>query len=207
MIASPPPSKPHPENCPACQHRHLGGVTCFHSTSRTTLCMCRDSQKGDPMTKENGKDRDGFENVEGNPTTTRARKVAKAFAPSTRPKEQHLPGLEPKTIPAVHTAIEEYVEARDNRMELTKIEVEKKGVLLAAMKAAGITEYGVDGRHAERDVQETVKANIDSEESEESEELKIRGMRPSGDEHAVNPPPGRKGRRAKGKDAAAGSDR
>lgn len=121
--------------------------------------------------KDNGKS-DGFEEVDGNPTTRRARKVAEAFAPGKRPEQQHLPGQEPKKIGPVHAAIEEYVEARDNRMELTKIEVEKKSVLLAAMKKAGIESYAVDGHEATLDVEETVKAKLHEEEEEVEPEVR-----------------------------------
>lgn len=183
-------------------HTH-DGCAVYHTGA--TCAIQEGTMKSLPeIVKANGKDRDGFENVDGNPTARRARKVAKAFAPSAaRPRDQHLPGLEPKTIPAVHKAIEEYVVARDNRMELTKIEVEKKAVLLAAMKAAGIKQYGVDGHRAEMDVEETVKAKIDPEEVELAEEDKIRGVRPKDHlQYAVNPPPARKGRGKRGEPRA-----
>lgn len=44
----PAPSDAHPDNCPACQHRHLGKTICGHSTARDNLCECKE----EPMAKE-----------------------------------------------------------------------------------------------------------------------------------------------------------
>ena len=83
--------------------------------------------------------------------------------------------MEPKTIPAVHAAIEEYVAARDQRMQLTKVEVEKKAALLDAMKKAGVLAYSVDGHSAELEIDEQVKARLDPEEAEAAEEAELSG--------------------------------
>lgn len=148
--------------------------------------------------KGNGKDPD-VEIVHGNPVARRAKKVAEAFAPGKRPRDQHLPGMEPKTIPTVHQAIEEYVAARDARMELTKVEVEKKAHLLKVMKDQGIKGYAVDGHEATLDVEETVKAKLVSEEIEEAEEREMhnRAIKPQ-DLARTSPPAGRKGRARRG---------
>ena len=154
------------------------------------------------IVKANGKDGD-VEIVHGNPVAKRAKKVAEAFAPSKRPKERHLPGMEPKTIPTVHRAIEDYVAARDARMELTKVEVEKKAHLLKVMKDQGITGYAVDGHEATLDVEETVKAKLVSEEIEEAEEREMhnRAIKPQ-DLARTTPPAGQKGRgRGRGAEA------
>jgi len=149
------------------------------------------------IVKANGKDGE-IEIVHGNPVARRAKKVAEAFAPSKRPKERHLPGMEPKTIPSVHKAIEDYVAARDARMELTKVEVEKKAHLLKVMKDQGITGYAVDGHEATLDVEETVKAKLVSEEIEEAEEREMHNR-------AIKPQDlaGRKKGRGKGAEARA----
>jgi len=120
------------------------------------------------MSKDNGKDKgDGFVEVQGNAVPARGAKKPPKLA--ARAKDRHLPGMEPKTIPAVHKAIEEYVEARDHRMQLTKVEVEKKAILLHEMKKAGIPVYNVDGHEASLEVDEQVKARLREPEIEEEE--------------------------------------
>lgn len=154
------------------------------------------------IVKANGKDPD-VEIVHGNPVARRAKKVAEAFAPGKRPKQEFIPGTEPKIITDVHQAIEDYVAARDARMELTKVEVEKKTHLLQVMKAKGITAYAVDGHEAALDVEETVKAKLVSEEIEEAEEREIHNRAIKPQDLARTPPPtGRKGRgRGRGAEA------
>lgn len=51
-----------------------------------------------------------------------------------KPRAQTLGGMEDNAIPEIETAAHEYVEARDERMELTTAEVAAKGKLLRAMK-------------------------------------------------------------------------
>jgi len=121
------------------------------------------------MSEETGKDKgDGFVEVEGSPVAS-SRRRAKPPAPAPRPHTQHLPGMEPVVVPAVHKAIEEYVVARDQRMELTKIEVQKKAILMEAMKQAGLPKYSVDGHEAEIEVDEQVKARLREPEEEDAE--------------------------------------
>lgn len=175
-------------------HTHDGCLV-YHTGATCAL-------KENPM-KSNGKDPD-VEIVHGNPVARRAKKVAEAFAPGKRPKQGYIPGTEPKIITDVHQAIEDYVAARDARMELTKVEVEKKTHLLQVMKAKGITAYAVDGHEAALDVEETVKAKLVSEEIEEAEEREIhnRAIKPQ-DLARTQPPTGRKGRRGKGAEVRA----
>jgi len=118
------------------------------------------------MSAGNGNSKDGFVEVEGNAVPARS---AKAPKPAPRPRNQHLPGMEPKTIPSVHKAIEEYVIARDHRMELTKVEVQKKAILMHEMKQAGLLTYSVDGHEAELEIDEQVKARLHEPEEEASE--------------------------------------
>jgi hypothetical protein len=119
------------------------------------------------MSAGNGKDaREGFVEVVGNPVAPRRGKAPK---PAPRARDQHLPGMEPKTVPAIHKAIEEYVVARDHRMELTKIEVQKKAILMHEMKQAGLLTYRVDGHEAELVVDEQVKARLGEPEEEDAE--------------------------------------
>lgn len=172
-IAAPPPSKPHPDNCQKCHHIHLNADRCYYSTARDNLCLCAHEQENRTMSrmKSNGKD---VEIIHGRTPAKRKKTAAKVTRDT---KTKHLPGMEPKTIATVRRAIEDYVEARDQRMALTKIEVEKKAKLMDAMKKAGITHYSVDGREADLDVEETVKARIAPEEAEEAEERELSGGR------------------------------
>jgi hypothetical protein len=129
--------------------------------------------------KGNGKDKDGFQVVDGNAPKGGRKKKAPPAGVALVPKTErtaHLPGMEPVTIPEVHAAIEEYVSARDQRMALTKLETEKKAHLLKVMKAAGIPAYNVDGHQAEIETgEETVKARLDPVEAEEAEEAELSG--------------------------------
>lgn len=85
----------------------------------------------------------------------------------SKSEQQFIPGTEPKIIPLVHAAIGKYVDARDRRQELTKIEVEEKASLLQAMKEAKIFDYDVDGREAHVSIDESVKAKVRVPEPEE----------------------------------------
>ena len=173
-------------------HTHDG---CLVYHTGATCALKENPMKSLPeIVKANGKDPD-VEIVHGNPVARRVKKVAEAFAPGKRPKQGYIPGTEPKIITDVHQAIEDYVAARDARMELTKVEVEKKTHLLQVMKAKGITAYAVDGHEAALDVEETVKAKLVSEEIEEAEEREIhnRAIKPQ-DLARTQPPAGRKGR-------------
>lgn len=117
-----------------------------------------------------------------------------------KPKQEHLPGQEPVKIAAVHNAIEAYVEARDERMKLTVVEVQKRTLLMEIMKKHGITTYAVDGHLADIESEEKIKARLKDEEDEpemtqgediEKEREKIRALKPG---------------KKRGKDAAAGAD-
>lgn len=144
MIASPLPSAPHPDNCPRCGHIHLGQANCYHSTGRDNLCTCK-STEGETMAKKKSR-----RPAARKPNAKHAARAQQAF----------IPGTQPETIPEIHSAIEDYVEARDRRMELTKVETEKKAVLLGAMKKHKKTEYAVDGHEAHLSVDETDKAKV-----------------------------------------------
>lgn len=121
----------------------------------------------------NGKDAD-VEVVEGNAPRPRRKKGAKVEARASL--TGHLPGMEPKVLPSVHNAIEDYVEVRDRKKKLTELEAEKKNHLIQVMKKAGVTEYNVDGHTATIEANEKVKAELDSEAAE-PEVHAVRGSR------------------------------
>lgn len=62
-----------------------------------------------------------------------------------RGKQGYLDGLEPPSVPAIDRAAEAYVSTRNERMELTELEVEKHAALLEQMNKAGLTTYTYDG--------------------------------------------------------------
>jgi hypothetical protein len=76
-------------------------------------------------------------------------------------KQTRLPGTERHdTHPDIEEAAAKYVEARDERMSLTKREVETKAVLLATMKAHKLDKYRCDSEDLEVEIVpegETVK--------------------------------------------------
>ena len=58
-----------------------------------------------------------------------------------RPKQTEIAGIERKVHKDVRDAAEEYVDARDERMELTEKETATKATLMAAMKKHGLSKY------------------------------------------------------------------
>lgn len=88
--------------------------------------------------------------------------------------QQALPGMEQPRVPAVEKAAAKYVYARDERMGLTKIEVERRNILLDEMHKAGLKVYEYDGKVVEIVAPEKVKvrgaaADDDEEADDESE--------------------------------------
>lgn len=77
-----------------------------------------------------------------------------------RPTQGYIPGTEPKVIPAVHKAIEDYVVVRDERLELQSQEKELKAQLKTALKKAGLDSYNIDGHEAHLEFDENVKAKL-----------------------------------------------
>ena len=85
-------------------------------------------------------------------------------------KQQELKGVERKVIKAVENAADDYVEVRDKRMALTTKEVEKRGVLIAAMQEAGVTSYRYDDRIITLDSKTKVKVKTDRDGEEDGDE-------------------------------------
>lgn len=152
-------------------HTHEG-CRVYH---KGTSCTINRGEKGASMAKRKGNGKD-VEVIDGHaPKGSRRGRGKKAAAADAGKGTAHLPGMEPKTIPSVHNAIEEYVDVRERRSKLAVIESEKKAHLMQVMKKAGITSYHVDGHRATLESEEKVKAGLDSDEREEHEESAIRG--------------------------------
>jgi len=64
-------------------------------------------------------------------------------------KQLVIKGTERKQHPAIEEAAEKYREARDERMELTKREVQAKAVLIATMQAQKVAKYKFDDAEGE----------------------------------------------------------
>ena len=84
-----------------------------------------------------------------------------------RPRDQRLPGTEDTVIQEIENAAESYAAARDERMELTKVEVERKSAIMATMKRHGKRHYKRDG--------------IESDIVTESESVKVKIHKPATD--------------------------
>lgn len=90
-------------------------------------------------------------------------------------EQQQIPGTEDKEHPKVSAAAKEYVAIRDERMALTKREVEAKTRLLEICRQEGIERYVIEGGEHEvvHEVSENVKVRRvrgGSEGGDESEE-------------------------------------
>lgn len=126
--------------------------------------------------KGNGRDKDGFQVVDGNAPKERRKKGSALVGAPPRERTQHLPGMEPVTVPKIHQAIEEYTAIRDARMDMTRKEVDAKAKLLRVMKEEGLATYAVDGHEAEIEAgEETVKARLIADDLEAAEEAELSG--------------------------------
>lgn len=92
---------------------------------------------------------------------------------SSKPKQQHFEGMEPPRVPALDSAMESYVAVRDQRMELTKREVELRGKVEELLKTNQLTTYANEHFRAEIKPAETklkVK-RLDTGEGDEDDDL------------------------------------
>jgi hypothetical protein len=91
------------------------------------------------------------------------------------PRQQQLPEMEDRAIEALEEKAQEYVEARDERMGLSKKEVEVKGQLLQLMKAHKREHYKrgpieINIVHEKENIKVKVKAAGDDEDGEAGDE-------------------------------------
>lgn len=75
-------------------------------------------------------------------------------------KQPELAGFERPSHPAVDKAAEDYVTARDQRMELTTREKERKKLLINAMRDANLKSYVYVDGEVEREVKIAPKENV-----------------------------------------------
>ncbi len=86
-----------------------------------------------------------------------------------KPKQESLPGMEDRKLSELHKLAGEYADARDERMEILKQEVELKGQLLGLMKMYHKETYlceGVEIRVVHES--ETVRVKIHKEKEEKA---------------------------------------
>ncbi len=78
-----------------------------------------------------------------------------------RSKQTRLPGTERKDVnAAIEKRASEYVDARNERMELTERECEAQAALLVVMEKAGLTTYRCDESDLVVEVSELKKAKV-----------------------------------------------
>ena len=86
------------------------------------------------------------------------------------PRQKTLPTMEDSAIRSLENAALTYVEARDERMELSKVESERKTKVLSEMKKAGKTHYRRNGLTVDVIVEsETVKVRTKKPKAEGEE--------------------------------------
>lgn len=87
-----------------------------------------------------------------------------------RLEQGHLPGMAPKKNVKVHNRALKYVEIRDERMGLTRKEVDAKRELLACMHDEGLTEYVHGDLSVNVNTKELVKVKLASAELPEEDD-------------------------------------
>ncbi len=98
--------------------------------------------------------------------------MAKKSATKRKPKvkQGYLEGMDPPSIKEIDKAADNYVEVRDERMSLSKIEIERKAILRGAMLKHNLKNYEYDGKVVVLDDEPTVKVRKKKEESDDSED-------------------------------------
>ena len=92
-------------------------------------------------------------------TKTKTKKK-KAKVRAKRTARQFLPGMEPVKNDKVHKAAMFYADVRDDRMALTKQEVDAMAVLVDAMEAADLRAYAYGDVSVEMTTKNKVKVRI-----------------------------------------------
>lgn len=96
-----------------------------------------------------------------------ARLVKQQPPKKAKAKQQDLPTLEKRDIPEIEKAAEDYKDARDERMELSKTEAEKKALLIGVMRKNNRTDYSYNGLPVTLSSVDNVKVKSEKEESED----------------------------------------
>lgn len=105
----------------------------------------------------------------GNPDHPNHDPEAAESKPKRKPKQKHLPGLEPPSIPKIEKLADTYVERRNERMAMLESEIAAKDLLFAAMNEAGLKHYEYDGKIIDVVAVEKVKVKKAKSEDDEGE--------------------------------------
>jgi hypothetical protein len=96
---------------------------------------------------------------------TKKKAVPEKKAKKKLPRQDALPGMNDAKLSAIESLALDYVELRDERMEIGKREVEIKELLIAAMHKAGKSEYKRAGISVKLIVEEEgVKVRVKDED-------------------------------------------
>jgi hypothetical protein len=90
---------------------------------------------------------------------TKSNKGASPRGPAPAATDR-LPGMETEVIPELEAAAVDYAGVRDQRMELTKVEVDRKDGLLLLMKSNGLDRYDNNGVHIRLSLAANVKVRV-----------------------------------------------
>lgn len=90
-----------------------------------------------------------------------------------KPKQSRLPGTEDGLIKELVDAADEYVEARDTRMDWNKTEVGKKENLLKLMHKHNLKKYSYEGRKIT--ITDVVKEEIKVVSTASEHEIEVEG--------------------------------
>ena len=80
-----------------------------------------------------------------------------------RPRQKKLPGMADVSIQEIDDAAAAFVDVRDNRMALTREEVEASEKLLEVMRKHKLTTYSYDGKTVSITSQQKVKVKRNDE--------------------------------------------
>lgn len=84
-------------------------------------------------------------------------------------KQGHLPGMEPPRNKDLDRLADAYADARDERMQLLRTEINKRDLLHAKMTELGLKFYEFDGKTVEIIADEKVKVRMKKDEPKDDE--------------------------------------
>lgn len=82
-----------------------------------------------------------------------------------RPRQQHLPGMEPPNYPDIDEAAERYKQYRDSRMEEGREEAKWREILMTRMKYHGLKTYEYEDNVVALEGVEKIKVRKKKEEA------------------------------------------
>lgn len=109
--------------------------------------------------------------VKGNQTAPRLlNSEGKPKSPRPKPlKQQDLPTMENRDIPEIEAAADAYVQARDERCALSKIESEKKALLIGILKKHQRSFYSYNGLQVTLSSVDNVKVKTEKTNEEDED--------------------------------------